>query len=37
MYTDVHLDASWESYSFEIFDLSFDPKIEILIEGYVYL
>ena len=33
MYTGVHLDVSWESYSFELFDL----KIEILVEGSVYL
>ena len=37
MYTGVHLDVSRESYSFELFDLSFDPKIEILAEGSVYL
>ena len=33
MYTGVHLQ---ESYSFELFDLSFDLKIE-LVEGSVYL
>ena len=37
MYTSVHLDVSRESYSFELFDLSFDLKIEILVEGFVYL
>ena len=37
MYTGVHLDVSWESYSFELFDPSFDLKIEILVEGSVYL
>ena len=37
MYTGVHLDVSWESYSFEFFDMSFDLKIEILIEGFIYL
>ena len=33
MYTGVHLDVSWESYSFELFDL----KIEILVEDSAYL
>ena len=37
MYTGVHLDVSWESYSFELFDLSFDLKIELLVKGPVYL
>ena len=37
MYTGVHLDVSRESYSFELFDPSFDLKIEILFEGSVYL
>ena len=37
MYTGVHLDVSQESYSFELFDLSFGLKIEILVEGsYIY-
>ena len=36
MYTGVHLDVSRESYSFELFDLSFDLKIEILVEDYIY-
>jgi len=26
MYTGIHLNASWESYLFELFDLSFDLK-----------
>ena len=37
MYTSVHLDVSQESYSFELFDPSFDFKTEILVEGSVYL
>ena len=37
MYTGVHLDVSQENYSFELFDPSFDLKIEILVEGSVYL
>ena len=37
MYTGVHLNVSQESYSFELFDLSFDLKIEILFEASVYL
>ena len=37
MYTGVHLDVPWESYSFELFDLSFDLKIELLVKGSVYL
>ena len=37
MYTGVHLDVSQESYFFELFDLSFDVKIEILLECSVYL
>ena len=37
MYTSVYLDVSRESYSFELFDPTFDLKIEILIEGSVYL
>ena len=37
MYTGVYLDVSRESYSFELFDPSFDLKIEILVEGSVYL
>ena len=37
MYTGVHLDVSRESYSFELFDPSFDLKIEIFVEGSIYL
>ena len=37
MYTSVHLDVSQESYSFELFDLSYDLKLELLVEGSVYL
>ena len=37
MYTSVHLDVSRESYSFELLDPSFDLKIEILVEGSIYL
>ena len=33
----VHLDVFQESYSFELFDPSFDLKIEIFVEGSVYL
>ena len=36
MYTGVHLDVSQESF-FELFDLSFDLKLELLVEGSVYL
>ena len=37
MYTGVHLDVSRESYLFELFDMSFDLKIEILVEAlYIY-
>ena len=36
MYTSVHLNVCRESYSFEIFDLSFDLKLELLVEGSVY-
>ena len=37
MYTGVHLDVFRESYSFELFDLSYDLKIKILVEGlYIY-
>ena len=27
MYTGVHLDVSWESYSFELFDLPLDVPL----------
>ena len=38
MYTGVHLDVSLKSYSFELFDLSFDLKLELLlVEGSVYI
>ena len=37
MYTSVHSDVSQESYSFELFDLSFDLKLELLHESSVYL
>ena len=37
MYTSVYLSVSQESYSFELFDQSFDLKIELLLEGSVYL
>ena len=37
MNTNVYLDVSQESYSFELFDLSFDLKIDVLVEGSVYL
>ena len=33
----VHLNVSWESYFFELFDLSFDLKLDLLVEGFVYL
>ena len=33
----VHLDVSWENHSFELFDQSFHQKIEVLVEGFVYL
>ena len=33
MCTGVHLDVSWESYSFELFDL----KLECKVEGSVHL
>ena len=37
MYTSVHLNVSQESHSFEPFDLSFDLKLELLVESSVYL
>ena len=37
MYTGVHLNVSWEGYSFECFDLSFDLKLELVVEDSVYL
>ena len=37
MFTGVHLDVSLESYSFELFDPSFDLKLEILVKGSVNL
>ena len=37
MYTGVHLNVFQESYSFKLFDPSFDLKIEFLVQGCVYL
>ena len=37
MHTGVCLNVSRENYSFKLFDLSFDLKIELLIDGSVYL
>ena len=37
IHLNVHRDVSRESYSFELFDPSFDLKIEILVEASVYL
>ena len=37
MYTSVHLNVFRESYSFELFDLSFDMKLQPFVEGSVYL
>ena len=36
MYTGVHSDVSWESYSFELFDLPLDvPLVREINQGYM--
>ena len=33
----MHLNVSQENYSFGLFDLSFDSKLELPVEGSIYL
>ena len=33
----IQLKCIWEGFSFELFDLSFNLKIEVVVEGSIYL
>ena len=37
MYTSVHLNVSHESYSFELFDLLLDLKLQLLVEDCLFI